>query len=158
MWAGTGQCTRPHSAPLHACLAVTATHGGRPGRWPTRRETCPLLSGAAHPHRTARLAADLPTLPHCPCRAGRMQSAQLALDFARRCVAEGRRQKVVVFMHDLERVTERRIAEELYQKEPHMFFLGTMDGAHGNLSAWEYSKNIRPRIARSILPGEEDIS
>ncbi|GAB4821706.1 hypothetical protein N2152v2_008752 [Parachlorella kessleri] len=74
---------------------------------------------------------------------GRMQSAQLALEKAQRCVSEGRRQKVTVFMHDMERPLEQRIANELYNKERQMYFLGTMDGPGGQLSAWEYSKNVR---------------
>ncbi len=85
-----------------------------------------------------------------------MQAAQLALDLARRCVSEGKLQKVVVFMHDMERPLEQRIADELYHSEPRMFFLGNMDGAHGKLSAWEYSKNVRSRAFQGVpLQGAE---
>jgi hypothetical protein len=83
-----------------------------------------------------------------------MQSAQLALDLARRCVVEGRQQKVVVFMHDMERPLEQRIADELFFKEPRMFFLGSMEGELGErLSAWEYSKNVRQSIPQWAQAG-----
>jgi hypothetical protein len=74
-----------------------------------------------------------------------MQSSQLALNIARRCVAEGRRQRVAVFLHDMNRPLERRIAAELFAKEPGMYYLGQMKGPLGDLQAWELSKNVRPR-------------
>ncbi|GAB4821671.1 hypothetical protein N2152v2_008717 [Parachlorella kessleri] len=78
---------------------------------------------------------------------GRMQSAQLALNLAQRCLEQGKLQRVVIFLHDMNRPLEQRIGREVFGADPNLYYLGLMRGPLGNLAAWEYSKDVREAIA-----------
>lgn len=89
-------------------------------------------------------------LPAAPAAAGRMQSMQLALDNAARCVASGQRRKTTIFFHDVARPLEKRIIQEQLMANPRIWFLGNMKGSKGDLAGFEYSHNVRPH---DWLPG-----
>ena len=79
--------------------------------------------------------------------AGRMQSAQLALTIAHRCVHQGKLQRVAIFLHDMNRPLEQRIGREVFGADRNMYYLGLMRGHWGSLAAWEYSKDVREAVA-----------
>lgn len=57
--------------------------------------------------------------------------------------------QVTIFVHDINRPLEQRIAAEQLTSDEHIYFLGTIKGRMGDLSAFEYSNNIRPQ---SLFP------
>ena len=63
-----------------------------------------------------------------------MQSAHLALEIARRCVASGRLAKAALFLHDVNRELEQRIIKEQFLADPLVYALGTMKGEAGDLT------------------------
>ncbi len=80
--------------------------------------------------------------------AGRLQSSKLALDLVSNCVMSGRLHKSIIFLHDVHRPLEQEIASRMFLNNTNIFFMGTMKGPFGDLSGFEFSKNVRQNIVQ----------
>lgn len=59
-----------------------------------------------------------------------MQSSQLALDLAARCVASGALRQAVIFLHDANRPLEQRIIQQQLLASPLVRALGVLEELH----------------------------
>ena len=72
-----------------------------------------------------------------------MEASYYSILNAEGCVLSGRRQRVSIFLHDIERPMEQRIIAEIFKNNTNIQELGTIYGPAGGLAGFVYKKSIK---------------